>query len=125
MTIEFSQNEMERSQSDIEFEKEMEALDRIFPDANFTICIGLAELDTVISNDDVIVIKIDHECYCYDQNPRKADIIVVYNKTGEGITNKDAIDSMIEYGYDPACNHVFFEGFKHVADCIFKTYFGS
>lgn len=125
MAIEFSQNKMEKSQSDIEFELQMHELERIFPDANFTICIELSDLDDVISHDDGIVIKIDHECYCYDRNPRKDDLILVYNKTGDGIANKDAIDAMIECGCDPKCNHVFFEGFKHVADCLFKTFFGS
>jgi SMC interacting uncharacterized protein involved in chromosome segregation len=125
MAVEFSQNKMEKSQSDIEFEAEMEALDRMFPDANFSICIGLSDLDDVISHDNVIVIRITHKCYCYMNNPRKDDLIYVYNKTGNGITNKDVVDAMIEDGYDPDCSHVFYEGLRQVRAGVFKAHFGS
>jgi len=116
---------METAEDDNDFEMEMEELRKTFPDAKFTISIPLDALNDVISNHDTVVIKITHNCYCYSGNRRKDDLILVHNTTGEGITNKDAIEAMIEYGYDPNCSHVFFEGFINVKDCLFKAYFGS
>lgn len=116
---------MQTTEDDNDFEMEMAEMRKTFPRAKFTISIPLDAVNDVISNHDTIVIKITHNCYCYSENPRKDDLILVHNTTGEGITNKDAIEAIVKYKYDPKCSHVFFEGFTRVGDCVFKTYFGS
>lgn len=116
---------METAEDDYAFERQMTEMRKTFPKAKFTICIELDQLDEVLSNHDAIVIKITHNCYCYSNNRRKDDLILVHNTTGKAITYKDAIEAIVKYKYDPKCSHVFFEGFTHVGDCLFKTYFGS
>jgi hypothetical protein len=80
----------------------------MFPGAKFTICFPLDELDDVLSYNDTIAIKMNN-CYCYDdsflvdynETPLTSHLVLVHNKTGRGITKKEAIEAMIDYGYDP------------------------
>jgi hypothetical protein len=117
-------NEFEEEYDEEEDEREIKLIEEMFPDAKFTICIDSKELDDVISNKDTIVIMEKHTCYCYDDNPRNNDYIIVKNK-GNGITNKDMINAMIENNYDPKCNHRFLEMFSKVNDVTYEVWFGS
>jgi hypothetical protein len=113
-----------------DYEHEYEEMRRLFPNAKFDICVGLGELDDVLSHDDNICIMITHNCYYYTNCPREIDCIIVHNTSGNGKTNANAIRAMIEYNYDSECSHCFFEGFEQIRVDdnnlpVFKAYFGS
>lgn len=122
--------EIDSSYDEIEYDK---VNNEIFHNAKFNICIGLNELDTVISTDNKIIIKCSHTCYCYklNNNKRSANYYTVYNINNIGITNQMIIQALIDNNYDPRCNHIFLEFFdqnikissKYVKQ--FEPFFGS
>lgn len=115
-----------------DYERKQELLKQMFPGAKFTICFPLDELDGVLSYMDTIAIKMNN-CYCYDdpflvdynETHLTSHLVLVHNKTGRGITNKEAIEAIIDYGYDPKCGHEYFERFKQIDEGVFKARFGS
>jgi hypothetical protein len=106
------------------YEAEREMIERMYPDANFDICFTLNELDEVVSEKKVVIIKMTHNCYCYDDCPRQNEFIVVKND-GDGITTKMLVEALIRNDYDPECNHRFLELFEKVNDVTFTPFFGS
>lgn len=103
-----------------------EETEKRFPKAKFFICIPFSSLDDVLSDSDSIVIVIEHKCYCYSENPKKDDRIVVRNKSGYGITYGDAIQALVDRRYKP-CAHPFLEDFYENSQNsnVFRAIFGS
>ena len=115
----------EYTEEDIKkMEEENDVVAAMFPDANFQVCIGLEELDEVVSNKDQVVVKTTHICYCYDSTHRNNGFYIVRNE-GWGITTKMLIEGLIQDGFHPECNHCFLEGFDKVNDITFSPFFGS
>ena len=106
------------------YDYETEQLEKMFPNAKFTVCISLSELDDVLSFADKILIKVDNDC-CDDEYQRDIDWIFVQNKSGNGITKRDAIQSMIDYGVYNECGHRFLELFEETCKCVFVPRFAS
>ena len=92
-----------------------------FPDAKFDVCL---ETDEVLSNKSFIFLKLEHKCYCYEGAPRDSIFLKVNNKNGS-INTSDLIAAMVEYEYDPLCNHVFLERFEKKTEFQFTAEFGS
>jgi hypothetical protein len=110
-----------------ETEQELEAkydelnrqLDMLFPEAKFSICCieSLEDLDDVVDDkNNIIVLKMTHTCYCFDQNedparPPSKYFNVLRKRNCISITVRDCIEALIEQDCDPNCNHQFLEGF--------------
>jgi hypothetical protein len=92
-----------------------------FPNAKFDVCI---ENDEVLSNQPMIFLKLEHKCYCYSEAPRDNIFLRVNNENGS-IKISDLIAAMVEYEYDPMCNHTFLELFEKDTEFQFTAYFGS
>lgn len=103
-----------------------EETEKRFPKAKFFICIPFSCLDDVLSYSDSIVIAIEHKCYCYSENPKKDDRIVVRSKSGYGITYGDAIQALVDRRFKP-CAHPFLEGFYENSQNsnVYRAIFGS
>lgn len=91
---------------------------------NFTNDIEETEMNEVISNKRHVVVKIKHNCYCYDNNPRRTMFFVVSSE-GNGIRVRDLVNKLTEERYEAKCNHQFLEGFDRVNDITFEAFFGS
>lgn len=89
--------------------------------AKFDICI---EEHKVLSTQPEVFLKLEHKCYCYRDAPRDNIFLKVINKNGS-IKSSDMIAVMVEYGYDPECNHMFLEFFQKDTDFQFTACFGS
>lgn len=92
-----------------------------FPSAKFDICI---DEDKVLSTQPMVILKLEHKCYCYDEAPRNNIFLKVNNKNGS-IKTSDLIAAMVEYDYDPMCNHIFLEKFEKDTEVQFTAFFGS
>jgi hypothetical protein len=109
-----------------QYKIEQQQIEERFPSAKFHICISLNESDNVISYEDTIVIKITHNCYCYDLCPRETEwVYVIACNQHRGITNADCLEALIKEGYNAECNHHFLEGFNQLTECMFEPMFGS
>ena len=117
-------NEEYEGMTSEQYEYEMEQIELMFPDAKFSISIGLEELDDVITEQPHIVIKHAHKCYCYDEAPKQTEF---YYISGDRITNKLVIEKLIEQGLELDCNHGFLEGFHkpRYSDVQFEIVTGS
>lgn len=106
------------------YDFETEQLEKMFPNAKFTVCISLSELDDVLSFADKILIKVDNDC-CDDEYQRDIDCIFVQNKSGDGITKRDAIQAMIDYGFYHECGHQYLEKNAEICKCVYRPKFAS
>ena len=99
--------------------------DELFPHLRF--CVDddfIADLDEVISNAPVVVLKQTYKCYCYDLEPRTTDYISIVN-SGGGITYRAIFTHLDQLGYDPQCNHRFLEGITQITAIQYELEFGS
>ena len=92
----------------------------------FSNCISKEEQQEILSTNETIILRITHTCYCYDHNPRRPFFITVRKSPEKShITVRDAIDGIINSGYEADCNHSFLEGFDKISDVQFEPFFGS
>lgn len=117
---------MEEDFDEVAYEREQRVIEEMFPSSKFHVCITVAGLEKVLSNEPQIIIKCSHNCYCYDNAPRNTDYIVVKGN-GNPITVKDAVKEMCRRRFDPGCNHNFLEAFWKTknSEVQFEPFFGS
>ena len=100
-------------------------MDTLFPQLRFSVDDEfIAQLDDVISNAPVIVLKQTYKCYCYDRTPRNTDYISIVNN-GAGITYRAIFTHLDQLGYDPQCKHCFLEGITQITAIQYELEFGS
>lgn len=106
------------------YDYQSEQIDKMFPDAKFTIAIPLEEMDDVITDKIKIKIKYEYFCYCYRDNPKKTTYI---NLKGDKITNRYVLEELIKKKFNIKCNHHFIEGIyvSSEMDCDFELSTGS
>ena len=95
--------------TDDEYQKEYEYIESEFPNAKFSICIPMCDLDNVISNEKTIIIRRNYYCYCYDMNDKKRDHYVI---THDNMTYRNVIHEMIRQDISFDCNHRFLEAIE-------------
>ena len=59
-----------------EMEEEIELINNMFPDSNFSVAIDIDELDDLITNKQFIIFKNKYNCYCYDNCKKKRNILL-------------------------------------------------
>ena len=104
----------ESSFDEEKYEREQEEINQQFPDANFSICMDLNDINDVVMEDtSYAIIKCVFNCYCYDDEPRETVYLVATASNDDNkLTNKDLINAMIYSPFnDYFCNHRFLEGF--------------
>lgn len=103
---------------------EYEEINNMFPNAPFSICLRLNELNKVVTTEKIIIIQCDFNCYCYDDCPRNTEYFII---EGEHITNKYIIEELIKQGLKIECNHDFLESIDKMpnSETKFKLWFGS
>jgi Na+-transporting NADH:ubiquinone oxidoreductase subunit NqrF len=95
--------------------KEQEEIERLYPNAKFTICVSLQDLDDLVTEETNIVVKTSFNCMCYDY----CDVVrqsEYYYISGDKLTNGYIIQHLIEHGLSLDCNHCFLEGFHKSAN---------
>ena len=112
----------DESESEAAYEAEQEQIEALFPQAKFTICIALSDLDDLVTDKKTIVVKQSYGCYCYDDCPRKTDWVVVHSNR---ITNRVVLTELIKQDLTLECNHCFVEGFHELSECQFEIITGS
>ena len=107
-----------------EMEEEIELINNMFPDSNFSVAIDIDELDDLITDKQFIIVKNTYNCYCYDNCKKNA---TYYYIRGTSMTNRYVIEQLIKQGLDLECNHVFLEGFDKCpdSDCQYIICTGS
>tara|TARA_B110000495_G_C22796776_1_gene465493 strand:- start:283 stop:699 length:417 start_codon:yes stop_codon:yes gene_type:complete len=107
--------------------REIEIIDQLFPNAEFTIAINIEELDDILSDKSSIVIKNTYTCRCYDNCKKEPDYFHITRKIGEQMTQKYIILELIKQGLKRECDHHFLEGFDKTttSECQFELSFGS
>jgi len=107
-----------------QYEREIEEIEEMFPNAKFTIAINIEELDVIFTKQPAIVVKKSYNCYCYTGCNKPSEYFYI---SGKNITTKFIINQLIEQGLELNCNHHFIEGFEKVknSDCQFEIYAGS
>lgn len=106
-----------------DYEREFEIIHEMFPDAKFRISIDLEDINAVVSNKEQIVIQCNPCNILCDTFINRKYFIVKNN--GNGITNKQMIQTMIDGGFDSKCDHQFLEVFHELNDITFLATFGS
>jgi hypothetical protein len=114
--MEYSRLKEEHEQEE-EMDIESILLYNMFPNAKFTISMDYDEMDKIITQQPSIIVIMNYDCYCYSKNKRKTEY---YYIKGKNITNKYVIQSIIEQGFNPGCNHRFLEGFMKMNNSKFK-----
>lgn len=115
--------------SDIEYteeemEKMIDEINRIFPDANFSIDIDyLPILDELLTDKKHIFISNDRYCYCWDgiNAPKK----VFFEIKGDRLTYRYVFNELIGLDFNPECNHCFLEDIVKITDIEYSLSFGS
>ena len=93
------------------FLRDQKIIEETFPDAKFDVCIYPSDFDDECCDGrtDVMII---HKCWCnYCDSCRHlcpTDFIRVTNT--KPITNRMVVNALIENGFNPECDHRFFEG---------------
>ena len=106
-------------------------LDLLFPDAKFSICCveSIEDLNKLIDGEnEIIILKITKNCYCFSNCPTPNEYINVKRKSNtNSITIRDCIETLIEYNFNPECNHMFLEGFDKtkLSSIQYEPSFGS
>ncbi len=110
--------------TDEQIQLDYETILQMFPNAKFTIGIPLEELDNVVSNNKTIYIKSVHNCYCYDDRPkRKIDRFIIKSSKNVKITNKMVLCELIKQDFVLDCHHHFVEGFYKCRDSGKKPHY--
>lgn len=117
---------------ELDFQFQQEELNRMFPDAKFTIALSLDELDDVISPLDKIIVKQTFNCYCYGGVPASDAPVPrwfpIHCDEGEKMTKRVVIRELVRQGLSLDCNHRFLEGFIRSGkggECQFEMVLGS
>ena len=105
-------------------EHEMEILDEMYPDINFTICIPINTFGDIVTQSKKILVINRYNCYCYSENPRVLDHFVVTGTENNPITYKKIIDVLAKK-FNPACAHRFLEQIDEISEDIFEIFCGS
>ena len=107
-----------------QYEKMFREIERIFPDAKFSICLGfLPILDDLLTDKKQIFISNSRTCYCWEniEGPKQQ----FFEIKGEKLTYKYVLNELIKQNFDPECNHVFLEGIIKVNDIQYSLWMGS
>jgi hypothetical protein len=113
----------EVEKTDEQYEAEREAMERLFPNAKFDICIDINELDEDFGLN-CVVFKHAYTCYCYDKSHRPTDFIVI--RDDKPVTVRKVIQELIHQNFNPNCNHYFLEGLNNIGTGIeIEGFFGS
>lgn len=115
--------------SDIEYTEEQyeemfEEIDKLFPDANFSIDIDyLSILDELLTDKKQIFISNDRFCYCWDgiDAPKQE----FFEIKGDKITYRYVLNELIRQDFNPDCNHRFLEGIDKVSEIQYSLSMGS
>lgn len=95
----------------------------LFPNANFKVGMKQYEMNDLVSKKDFVVLKIIHNCYCYDEENYRHKVVYVVENRGIGIRVKDLIWEMVLSDYTPECKHNVLTMFAKDSDCIFRAIF--
>jgi len=115
--------------SDIEYTEEqyeemIEGMEKIFPDANFSIDVDfLYVLDELLTDKKHIFISNDRYCYCWDgiDAPKQE----FFEIKGDSITYRYVLNELIKQDFNPDCNHIFLEGIDKVSEIQYRLSMGS
>tara|TARA_B110001469_G_C9461892_1_gene232711 strand:+ start:329 stop:664 length:336 start_codon:yes stop_codon:yes gene_type:complete len=110
------------AETDEEYAKELEEMERLFPDAKFEVTICLNELNDIVTSKKKITIQHTYTCYCYGDDPLPTKYFII---EGDKLTNKYIIDELIKQGLTMNCNHIFLEGFNELHDNMYEIMVGS
>ena len=115
-----------------DYESNQEEINRLFPDAGFSIAFSLNELDEVITPLNRIIVKQTFNCHCYVGEPASDAPVpkwyAIHCDEGERMTNYVVIRELISQGFSLDCDHRFLEGFERSekgGDCQFEPVTGS
>ena len=117
--------QIEKTEEYIVFE--IEQITQMFPDAMFEIAIEIEDLDTVITEQDFIIVKVDYRCYCYSHCKKNTDFFVIQCADNNTMTNRFILNELIKQELDLDCNHRFIKGFTKTPNtlCQFEAWIGS
>jgi hypothetical protein len=108
----------------MDFEDEIDKINEIFGDCDFTISIPLKDIDNILTTKEEIKVIHTFTCYCYDGEQRDNNVYKISNKTGP-MTIKYVIQQLIKQGLECDCNHQFLESFDKIDESTFEMFFGS
>ena len=116
--------EQQLSEEDNEelFLNEMKYIEETFPNAKFSICIPIGELDNIISKEKTIILK---RQYLDDNSLWKNDFYVI---NCDVMSVRNVIYEMINQDIEGRGNHIFLEDIDQSSsdnDTQFNIYFGS
>lgn len=103
--------------TEAEYEAEFELLEALFPHAQFTISIPIEELDDVVTQEPVIMVKQTYQCHCYSECSKETEWFCI---RGCSITNKFILNELIQQGLKLECDHQFIEFFHKISECQFE-----
>jgi hypothetical protein len=92
---------------------------------DMNISIDESELDEVLIEGHILVLKCTFNCYCYDISPRQTEYYILQKEDKSDITYRDAIKCLEDNNFTCNCNHTFLEGFDRITDiqyspCLFS-----
>lgn len=127
MNIELTELMEQIEKTEEQIELEIEQMEQMFPGAKFDIAIDINELDEVVTDKNLIIIKIYHSCYCYSHCKKNNEFFVIQSTGTNAITNRFILNELIKQDLDLDCNHRFIEGFIRNPNtlCQFDAWIGS
>ena len=107
-----------------QYEEMFEEIDKLFPDANFSIDVDfLSVLDEEFTDKKHIFISNSRHCYCWDgiDAPKQE----FFEIKGDSITYRYVLNELIRLDFNPDCNHRFLENIDKVSDIQYSLSMGS
>ena len=109
--------------TDEQYDREIQLIDEMFPNAEFAIAVGFENLEHKITDKKFIIVKSDYDCYCYDLCNKPPDYFYIH---GENMTYRYVLEQLIKQGLTLECNHRFVEIITQIGDSnVFEIWTGS
>lgn len=106
------------------YDDEMKLINKMFPNAQFSIAIDYSIMSELLTKLSKIVILRPYNCH-YCNMSKRVDKYVIEKNKSTCMTYKHVISSLIKQGMCLDCDHHFLEGFHKVGEGVFEIVTGS
>jgi hypothetical protein len=89
---------------------------------DFINCIPSWEINEIILYTNIVAVKCEFNCHCYNVS-RNCEYFIC--RTNKVITKRDLLNCLIENEFNPGCDHYFLEHFQINTESQVTAFFGS
>lgn len=120
--LDYQYDDKDEEKNDRIFEFHHKIVNKLFPNAKFSMCLELKELDEVVTKRKKIKFIQTFNCCCYGVNQKKEKTFIIKSK--EPMTRRYIINELIKQDFTIDCDHIFLEHIE-VKNGIVEYFMGS